>query len=145
MVHALRECWRVTRAGATLVDLRPVHSNPVVEVLGAGEVAAPGRIVDEGGAADDAAANRALAEMVRRRYFSPRKQDFFHFNYYWETLEDLLAYADERWRDCAYVPSGVARRARRAVAAAGGERCRIRIRRKIRLAVYRRRPPPQRR
>jgi hypothetical protein len=135
MVHALLECWRVLRREGTLIDLRPVHSNPPIELMTAGSHYVPGHVIDEPGAADDRAADEAMDEVVRRGYFTPQIQDAFKFAVYWDTLEGLLAYADRKWRDKKRLPSEVLERTRRHIAGIDG-RYRICIRSTVHIAVY---------
>ena len=136
MVHALLECWRVLGREGTLIDLRPVQSNPPIELMTAGSHFVPGHVMDEAGAIDDRAADEAMGEVVRRGYFAPQIQDAFKFAIYWDTLEDLLAYADRKWRDKKRMPPEVLERARRHISGIDG-RYRICIRSTVHIAVYR--------
>ena len=140
MVHALLECWRVLGREGKLIDLRPVHSNPSIEVITAGSHFVPGHIVDEAHAADNMAADEAMVEVVRRGYFTPLMQDTFKFAVYWDTLDDLLAYADRRWRTTK-LPPEARERARRYVAGIDG-RYRICIRDTMHIAVYEKQESP---
>ena len=140
MVHALLECWRVLGQEGKLIDLRPVQSNPPIEVITAGSHFVPGHIVDEEEAADDMAADEAMSEVVRRGYFAPQMQDSFKFAVYWDTLEELLAYADRKWRTTK-LPPEVLERLRRYVAGIDG-RYRICIRSTMHIAVYRKQESP---
>jgi hypothetical protein len=136
MVHALEECRRVLVPDGLLVDLRPIFSRPAIEVICGNTVYIPGRVDDEGAIADDMAAHEAMAEAVRRGYFSPVAENSFTYADYWDTLDELLAYAAERWADFACISPFVEQAARRCIAAAPGA-CRIRVRRTMHLAVYR--------
>ena len=82
-----------------------------------------------------------MAEAVRRDYFSQVGQTTFTYADYWDTLDELLAYAAARWADFACISPFVEQAARRCIAAAPGS-CRIRVRRAMHLAVYRRQPVP---
>jgi len=143
MVHALLECWRVLEPDGILIDLRPFHSNPALEVITADGIFVPGNVDDSGGAPDDIAADEAIAEMVRRGYFTLTMQDSFKFADYWDTLDGLLEHADERWRDHACIPPFVAEAARRCVAEAGSQ-YQIRVSREMHIAVYQKRLPARR-
>ena len=140
MVHALLESWRVLALEGKLIDLRPVHSNPAVEVITAGSHFVPGHLDDEADAAEDMAADEAMVEVVRRGYFAPQMQDTFKFAVYWDTLEDLLEYADRKWRD-TMLPADVREQARRHIAGIDG-RYRICIRDTMHIAVYRKQESP---
>ena len=135
MVDALLECWRVLEPGGTLIDLRPFHSQPAIEIITTDGTFIPGRIDDSGGAPDDIAADEAMAEVVRRGLFTLSKRDSFEFATYWDTLDGLLEYAEERWRGDACIPPFVEASARRCVAGIN-EPYKIRRRREIHIAVY---------
>ena len=143
MVHALQECWRVLEPEGLLIDLRPFHSNPELEVITADRIFVPGHVDDRGGAPDDIAADEAIAEVVRRGLFTLTKQDLFKYADYWDTLEGLLEHADERWRDFACIPPFVVEGARRCIASSGPH-YQIRVRRKVHIAVYRKQAPARR-
>ena len=123
-----------------LIDSRRFHSRPAVEVLTADEIFVPGQVDDSGGVADDIASDEAIAEVLRRGNFTLQMQDSFKFANYWNTLDGLLEYADERWRDFACIPPFVVEGARRCIAGSGN-RYRIRIRRGMHIAVYRKQQP----
>ena len=141
MVHALLECWRVLGREGKLIDLRPVHSNPPIELITAGSRFVPGHVMDEAGAADDMAADEAMDEVVRRGFFIPQMYETFKFAVYWDTLEGLLAYADRKWRDTKRLPPEVLERARRHIAGTSG-RYRLCIRSTMHIAVYRKQESP---
>jgi len=135
MVHALLECWRILGREGTLIDLRPVHSNPPLEVISSESRFVPGHLVDEAEAVDDQAAHEAMDEVVRRGYFAAQMRDSFKFASYWDTLEGLLAYDEKKWRDTKCLPVEVVDRIRRHIAAIDG-RYRIYIHNTIHIAVY---------
>jgi hypothetical protein len=139
MVDALRECRRVLESGGKLIDLRPFHSQPAVEIMTREGVFVPGRVDDSGGAGDDIAADEAVAEAVCDGLFTLSKRTSFRFANYWETLDGLLAYAEEQWRDNACIPPFVAAGARRCVAGTA-DAYKIRIRREVHIAVYEKAP-----
>ena len=97
MVHPLLECWRVLEADGLLIDLRPPHSDPALEVITADGTFVPGYVDHSEEEADDIAADEAIVEVLNRGYFILQTQDSFIFSTYWETLDGLLEYADERW------------------------------------------------
>ncbi len=132
--------------GGSLIDLRPFHSNPPIEVLAANDSFVAGHVNDEGGAPDDVAADGAIDETLRRGFFTLEKEDPFMFAFYWDTLESLLDYASEKWRDFAYVPSPVIDRAQRYIKGINPP-YQVRIRRPIHLAIYEKQTPdrPKRR
>jgi len=141
MVHALLESWRVLGVDGSLLDMRPVHSNPAIEVLGGDGRFVAGHAVDNAGGADDRAANYAVEELVRRGLFALQLQKRFKFASYWDSLEGLLGYAEEKWRETKQIPPDVLERARRRIEGIDG-RYRICIRSTIHLAVYQKREAP---
>ena len=141
MVDALLESWRVLQPDGLMVDLRPYHSNPALEIMATGgcladDIFVPGHIDDSGGTPDDVASDEAIDEVVRQGYFIPMTQDSFKFANYWDTLDDLLAYADEKWRDFACIPPFVVEAARLCIASVGPH-YRVRTRRNVHIAIYR--------
>lgn len=138
MVHALLECWRVLARDGRLIDVRPIHSNPAIEVVtGDGRIVV-GRLIDEAERIDDEAANGAMAEVVRQGFFTPEIEDSFYSASYWETLDGLLAYADRKWSDTKVLAPEVVVQARRQVAGRDGD-YRICVRNKIQIRVYNKR------
>ncbi len=144
MVHALQECWRVLTPGAILVDLRPFYSHPPIEIMSGDVVFVPGHLDDENSAADDIAADEAMAEVVRRGYFALERRNTFQFAEYWDSLQGLLDYAAERWSGSKEIPASVVTRAERYIAGAGSD-YRVRVQRRMYLAVYRKQEPVKRR
>jgi hypothetical protein len=135
MVHALRECRRVLKGEGILIDLRPFHSQPAIEIVTRDGTFIPGHVDDSGGAGDDIAADEAIAEVVRGRLFALRKRTSFNFADYWDTLDGLLEHAEETWRGNACIPPFVAASARRCVAGTNDPYI-IRIRKEMQIAVY---------
>jgi hypothetical protein len=136
MVDALLESWRVLVADGIMIDLRPYHTKPALEIITADGAFVPGYIDDSGGVADDIASDNAIAEVIRQGRFVRVLQDSFKFANYWDTLGGLLEYADDRWRSFACVPPFVVEAARLCIASAGSH-YQVRIRRTLHIAVYR--------
>ncbi len=104
MVHALNESWRVLKQGGWLIDIRPYsHSSPV-EVIIDGAVLIAGPIDSSAGVPDDEASDRAIKEVVKNGAYSKSEARSFKFDYYWDTLEHMKDYIEERWSDSAYLP-----------------------------------------
>jgi hypothetical protein len=135
MVDALLESWRVLVADGIMIDLRPYHTKPALEIITAEDTFVPGYIDDSGGVADDIASDNAIAEVVRQGRFVRVLQDSFKFANYWDTLDGLLEYADDRWRGFACVPPFVVEAARLCIASAPSN-YQVRIRRTMHIAVY---------
>ncbi len=87
------------------------------------------------GMLDDIAASEAMAEVVRRGYFTAQMQEMFKFAVYWDTLDGLLAYVERKWRNKKHLPLEVLERARRHISATDG-RYRLCIPSTVHLAVY---------
>ena len=141
MVHALLECWRVLGREGKLIDLRPLHSNPPLEVITIASRFVPGHMVDRTGAVDDIAADEAMDEVVSRGFFAPQMRDAFKFSLYWDTLEEMLAYGEIKWRDTQRFPPEVLERAQEHIAGSDG-RYLICIPNTIHIAVYRKMESP---
>lgn len=141
MVHALLECWRVLSREGNLIDLRPLHAKPEIEVIAAASRFVSGHLVDEAGVADDMAAGEAMNEVVRRGQFALQMSDAFKFTSYWDTLEGMLAYNERKWRDTERLPAEVLDRTRKYIAGTGG-RYRVCIHNTMHLALYRKQETP---
>lgn len=135
MVHALLEIWRVLEPDGSLIDLRPIHANPPLEVVTATDRLRAGHVVDETGGVDDKAADKAMADVVHCGYFTTQMRDSFNCTAYWDTLPGLLAYAGKKWRDRKRLPPQLLDRARHYIDQTDG-RTRICITNTIQLAVY---------
>ena len=135
MVDALGECRRVLEGGGSLIDLRPFHSRPAIESITAEGIFVPGRVDDSGSVPDDIAAEEAITEAVSRGLFTLNKKESFEFANYWDTLDGLLEHADEKWREYSCIPPFVIAGARRCVAGTD-DPYKIRIRREVHIAVY---------
>ena len=104
MVHALNESWRVLRNDGWLIDIRPYsHSSPV-EVIIDGAVLIAGPIDSSAGVPDDEASDRAIQEVVKNGAYSKSEAGSFKFAYYWDTLEHMKDYIEERWSDSTHLP-----------------------------------------
>ena len=93
MVHALREAWRVLEPDGILVDLRPATVHRRVGVLRAGRCQPLGTMREK--FADDYAANRAVAEAVRRGWFKAVHRLRFGCNRTMDNLAEFRAWLDQ--------------------------------------------------
>lgn len=137
MVHALEESWRVLQAGGRLIDLRPLGSSWLVEVVGQGTRILAGHLEDRRGIEDDVASDIAISEAVQRGWFEKEQETFFEYTYDWDTVDAMKAYIEAEWDDLAAVPEDVLDESRRLVPLAG-ERAQVRVRRTMLLATYQR-------
>lgn len=138
MVHALLECWRTLEVGGALIDLRPLVSKPAIEIITTKRIFQPGSINDEVGKPDDDAADSAVSEVVQQGYFSLETQRAFKFNLYFDNLEEMIIYINEKWSQFAYIPSLVLERSRQQVAGINGP-YQIRIQEQMQLGMYKKR------
>jgi hypothetical protein len=137
MVHALTEVRRVLVLGGRLVDLRPVASNWPIDVMIEGRAMLAGRAKHSSQIPNEIAANKAIAIVVHNGWFVKEREAFFEFAYYWQSIADMKAYAADRWPRRVVLPQPAIVAARRLVRQEP-TRSKLRIRRKIRIASYRR-------
>jgi hypothetical protein len=132
MVHALLETWRVLRPGGKLVDLRPFADRWPVEVVVDGKDALAGRYDDSDKAADDAAADAAVVEILGQGWFNKESAESFELAYYWNSAEGLKTFLEDNWTGVGTIPEEVFSRIDRLE----NERSEVRIRRSMHIASY---------
>lgn len=137
MVHALEECRRVLTARGLLIDLRPVAGNWPLAAVAGGRVWPAGPMDDTVKRPADRASDAALRQVVRAGLFRPARATTFPYAWYWDSLAELDAYVADRWAGVMALPAPTRAAAARALAAAGPG-ARLRLRRGMLLAVYRR-------
>lgn len=131
MVHALGEIHRVLAPDGVLIDLRPLCDRWSVEVVSARETHVTGYVTDLPlGLADDAAANRAMAQAEANGWFTREKETFFPLNYLWDTASDMEKWIDEEWENFIGLDEET-RRATRSAWALGDADSRVRVRVKM--------------
>lgn len=139
MVNALRETWRVLAAKGTLVDLRPVSSRNVLEALTPDGAVRVGEVDAYGAAPDDAAADRAMRRVVEDGWFVPCRETHFDFDVFWDTVGEMASFiASSRRMQHVDPPYADLERIHRDLSSRAGARVRLRCRRPMLLAVYRR-------
>lgn len=100
MVHALEETWRVLRPSGLMVDLRPLSEEIRVEIETAPEARIiVGELDESDWVEDDLAAERAAGEAIGNGWFRLAEQQRFDFRWYFESLDELVDYAGEKWDD----------------------------------------------
>jgi len=121
MVDALRRAHRIVTADGIVVDLHPSASPAVVEIGDCltGSVA----VVD--GQRRHAAADAAIATVVREGLFAIERRTEFAFHTHADTIDELRDYIEENWRD-ARVDEATVGRTRAAARELPGERPRAR-------------------
>ena len=135
MVDALLQAWRTLRSGGILIDLRPFTCRPPVDVLDGDERRRAGRVDDTGGQEDDDAADEAIMSAVELGYFAKKEQRTFPFAYYWDSIEGMVEYIEDRWSDTSKIPPGTLENARRFVAQAQGK-VTLRVTNQLMIAQY---------
>jgi hypothetical protein len=134
MVHALREIWRVLKPGQSLIDLRPLAGQSRVELSTGEEVLLAGLVDEVDERQDDLAADRAITQVVADGRFSQVRKAFFDYATYWDTPDEMQAYAEARWTK-SHLPGAVLARTRQLIATTTSP-VKLRIRRKLLIARY---------
>ncbi len=135
MVHALEESWRVLAPHGRLLDLRPLSTDSLLEVIAAEQVQVAGPVDFSPGLPDDAAADEAIETVLHQRAFAKDEVEQFDFAYYWDTLNGATEYVETRWSDAARLPASVLEEARALVEKTTAS-AQIRIRLVMQLASY---------
>lgn len=135
MVRALEESWRVLKPHGVFIDLRPLSTDPPIEILSEAGSGLAGQVDDSPDKDDDRAADVAVEQIVGRGLFRREEIVRFNFSFYWNSVNDMQAYAEERWSDSTKLPSAVLGRARQLEEMAG-DRVQVRITREMHLATY---------
>ena len=135
MVDALRESRRVLTPRGVLIDVRPITTPMVVEVvIAARRVWA--KEVDSCGAPEDiAAADAAVRHGLSNEWFSFEKSLPFDFTVYCDTAEDLRLYAQARKLREIDIPYEELEERRRELSA-DGQPARLRCHRPWMLSTY---------
>jgi hypothetical protein len=137
MVHALGEIRRVLVRDGILIDLRPLLEHAPVEVVSARETRNAGsvdQIPDD--LASDIAANQAIAKAEKQGWFVREREDFFPFNYYWDSPKEAQEHIEAEWSNSVSVDEEVWRNARSIWAVANAD-ARVRIRWRMLIARWR--------
>jgi hypothetical protein len=135
MVHALKEIWRVLIPGQSLIDLRPLGGQSRVEVMAGSQLQFAGLVDESADQQDDLAADNAIAQAVVEGWFSQVRKTFFEYATYWDTPNEMKAYAEARWTK-SHLPEPVLARTRQLIATSTPP-VKLRIRRKMMIARYR--------
>lgn len=106
MVHALEESWRVLTPDGYLLDTRPLSGDMRLEVIADGQATFAGLVDDSAWVTDDEATNLAVETVIQKGLFLKEEATNFIFFDYWDTLEQLRAYIQEKWED-THIPETV--------------------------------------
>ncbi len=135
MVHALSEARRVLKPGGCLIDLRPSTRNRSIELELASATLFIGEIDSSNSVSDHAAADEALAEALAAGAFQREHQTAFPYMSDLDTLADLRDFKAGLRR--SVMPESIFTQIE-ALTADEGANYRIRIRRELLIARYRR-------
>jgi hypothetical protein len=137
MVHALGEIRRVLVRDGLLIDLRPLLEHAPVEVVSASETRIAGTVdqLPEDRASDEAA-DRAIARAEKQNWFLKEREEFFPFNYYWDSPKETQEYLEAEWSNSVTVDEEVWRNARSMWAVANAD-ARVRIQWRMLIARWR--------
>ena len=138
MVHALRESWRVLVPGGSLIDLRPLAANSPVQVVTGDKIVPAGQIDDSKDRLDDRAAAEAIRRIVHEGWFALEQEERFDYVSYWNTLEEMQRYIEEK-RSSLILPEQVLAEAERLVTGSSTE-ARLRIPFRMVISRYRKTP-----
>ena len=136
MVDALREARRVLTRRGILIDLRPLVTPIVVEVMVAAEASWTTEVASYSAPEDVAAADAAMRDAISSDWFAQEKSILFDFEIYCDTAAELSVYAKGRKLRGEEIPYGELEQ-RRAELGARGQAPRLRCRRRWRLRTYR--------
>lgn len=92
MVHALKESWRVLRPNGILVDMRPRHSNQLLERVTDGQAVTIRHYSDTHRIEKDNASDAAIAEVVNSSLFCLDRGTTFGYVRLYDTASELMAY-----------------------------------------------------
>lgn len=134
MVYALREIWRVLTPGGSLIDLRPLAGNSLLEVVTSEGVRLAGRINDTLDIPDDRAANEALAHVVGAGWFARQRKVNFNYAVYCDTPDEVRTYLETKRRSL-FLSGAVLDRARQLLAGSS-EGAKMRVRFKMVIGRY---------
>ena len=135
MVHALQEAWRALKSGGPLIDMRPIASRPPVDILSNSGTKRAGRVDDAPGKPDDAAADAAMANAVKFGHFEEQEKQLFEISDYWNEVQGMVDYIQDRWSDSAKIPPGTIENANNFVDQASGD-IKIRLTQEIMISRY---------
>ena len=136
MVDALREARRVLKAQGVLVNVRPVTTPMVVEVVVATRTIWAKEVPSYSTPEDVAAAEAAVQRALSGEWFAFEKSLHYDFDVYCDTAADLSLYAQARKLPEDKIPYEELESRRRELGA-DGQTARLRCRRPWLMSTYR--------
>ena len=136
-MHALKEAWRVLRAGGALIDMRPISVDVPILILSSAGWESAGRPSQSPDRVHDLVANRAIRDVVREGLLVKLKQVYFVTNYYWNDIHELQSDVDECWKEDIIMTKKIWQKVSRLFKRGSGER-RILFPLRRKITVYRR-------
>jgi hypothetical protein len=128
MVHALEEIKRVLVPCGLLLDLRPLLERWPVEIAWGNGYREVGTLTDlPEGLSDDEAANNAMEEAARRKWFALEQGERFSLFYSWDTANDMEQFLREEWDGSVHLDDELSRATKSAWAVADAD-ARVRVR-----------------
>ena len=118
-----------------LLDIRPISSTPQLEIISGDIVKLAGPLDDSPGILNDTVANEEIREVASRGMFVKEREESFAYAYYWDTIDQMQAYVEDRWSDFMMLPEPTLEMAHQLVKGSR-EQVRIRIRRKMLISRY---------
>ncbi|HEY4691029.1 MAG TPA: hypothetical protein VIK33_17090 [Anaerolineae bacterium] len=99
MGHALEKIHRLLKPGSVLVDIHPTPEATEIEVRVGAQMHTAGWLHETDDYSDYAAADEALAKVVKSGLFAVEREGTLSFATYADTLAELRDYLTEGWEN----------------------------------------------